>query len=161
MGMGKNEGELLTSLKNETGQSTVHRAKFLDEFVRLVPPEMCHFGKRLTSLEELDIGRVKLHFKDDSTAEADCVIGADGIHSLIRRYLLHDGNPEIEPQFTGSVAYRGLIPMQKAVDAVGKEYAENSFIWCGYGGCIMTYPVSSKSLSSMPTDQIRWITVRQ
>lgn len=29
-----NEGELLTVPKNESGQSTVHRAKFLDEFVR-------------------------------------------------------------------------------------------------------------------------------
>ena len=107
MGMGEQEGELLAAPKNETGQATVHRAKFLDEFVRLVPKDICHFGKRLTHLEELETKKIKLYFKDDTTTEADCVIGADGIHSVIREYLLGAGNPAIEPVFTGSVAYRG------------------------------------------------------
>lgn len=139
MGMGEDEGELLAAPKNETGQATVHRAKFLDEFVKLVPPEICHFGKRLTALEELDNGKIKLHFKDDTTAEADCVIGADGVHSVIRRHLLGD-DPAVEPVFTGSVAYRGLIPMEKAVEAVGAKYAENSFVWCGHGELLNTIP---------------------
>lgn len=143
MGMGTREEELMASVKNETGQATVHRAKFLDEFVRLVPNEICHFGKRLTELEELESGKIKLHFNDNTTAEADCVIGADGIHSVIRRYLLGDHDPAVEPVFTGSVAYRGLIPMEKAAGAIGERYAENSFVWCGHGGCVMTYPIDA------------------
>jgi 2-polyprenyl-6-methoxyphenol hydroxylase-like FAD-dependent oxidoreductase len=59
-------------------QSTVHRAKFLDEFVALVPKEICHFGKRLETVEEKKEGGVRLSFKDGTTAEADCVFGADG-----------------------------------------------------------------------------------
>ena len=136
MGMGEDEGKLLAAPKNETGQATVHRAKFLDEFVQLVPKEICHFGKRLIDLKELEGGRFRLHFKDDTTAEADCVIGADGVHSVIRKYLLKDDDPAIEPQFSGSVAYRGLVRMEKAIDALGARYAENSFIWCGHGGCV-------------------------
>ena len=156
MGMGKNEGDLLAAPKNETGQATVHRAKFLDEFVRLVPQDICHFGKRLVDLQELETGKIKLIFKDGDTAECDCLVGADGVHSVIRSYLLGD-DPAVEPVFTSSVAYRGLIPMDKAVAAIGKsslnlkasensanhsciflgeEYAQNSFVWCGYGGCV-------------------------
>lgn len=83
LGMGEKEGTVLVAEKNETGQATVHRAKFLDEFVKLVPPEICHFGKRLVDLKELDNGKIKLHFKDETTAEADCVIGADGVHRFV------------------------------------------------------------------------------
>lgn len=78
-GQGDREGELITAPRNETGQATVHRAKFLQEFVALVPPELCHFGKRLE--EVVDHGEskgVELHFKDGTSATADCVIGADG-----------------------------------------------------------------------------------
>jgi salicylate hydroxylase len=31
--------------------------------------------------------------------------------------------------------------MQKAVDAIGERYAQNSFIWVGKGAAIMTYPI--------------------
>jgi salicylate hydroxylase len=141
MGMGEKEDRVLAAARNETGQATVHRAKFLDEFVKLVPEEICHFGKRLTELKELENGRIQLHFKDETTAEADCVIGADGVHSVVRRYLLGDNDPTVDPVFTGSVAYRGLIPMEKAVAAIGEVYAENSYVWCGHGGCVMTYPI--------------------
>lgn len=140
MGMGEKEGQLLVRVRNETGQATVHRAKFLDEFVKLVPQEICHFGHRVVALEELESGRIRLKFKDGTTAEADCVVGADGIHSVVRRHLLGD-DPAVAPVFTGSVAYRGLIPMEKAVAAIGSQYAENSFIWAGHGGCVMTYPI--------------------
>ena len=83
--MGVQEGNLLASARNETGQATVHRAKFLDEFVKLVPKEVCHFGKRLTHLDELPNGRIKLHFKDETTAETDCVIPAHGAILTIYR----------------------------------------------------------------------------
>ena len=31
--------------------------------------------------------------------------------------------------------------MKDAVEAIGERYAQNSFIWVGYGGAIMTYPI--------------------
>ena len=31
--------------------------------------------------------------------------------------------------------------MEKASEAIGAKYAENSFVWCGHGGCVMTYPI--------------------
>lgn len=105
-GMGPKEGELIATVKNETGQSTVHRAKFLEEFVALIPKEICHFGKRLTKLTETQSG-VHLDFKDGTTVEADAVFGCDGVHSVIRAHLLGETNPLTQAQFTHSVAYRG------------------------------------------------------
>lgn len=108
-GMGPRDGELITTPKNETGQATVHRAKFLDEFVRLIPKEIAHFGKRLDQIEDEAGSPVKLHFKDGTTALADCVIGADGVHSVVRRHILGDEHPALNAVFTGSVAYRGQL----------------------------------------------------
>ena len=109
-GMGPKEGELLAAPKNETGQATVHRAKFLDEFVALVPKELAHFGKRLTQVEEIQGAGVKLDFEDGTSATADCVIGADGVHSVVRKYLLGEDHPALSATFSGSVAYRGKFP---------------------------------------------------
>nr|POE71855.1 6-methylsalicylic acid decarboxylase ata [Quercus suber] len=139
-GMGPKEGELIATPKNETGQSTVHRAKFLDEFVRLVPKEIAHFGKRLERIDE-EAESLHLHFKDGTDATADCVIGADGVHSAVRRHILGDDHPALDPVFTGSVAYRGLVPMRDAEAALGERFAQNSTILVGQGGCIMTYPI--------------------
>lgn len=141
MGMGPRENELLAAPKNESGQSTVHRAKFLDEFVKLVPPERAHFGKRVDNVEQLQNGRVKLHFRDGDTAEADCVIGADGIHSVIRKFIVPEDDPSIEPTFTGCCLYRGLVPMDEAVKELGEKYAKNAIIWCGSGGGITSFPI--------------------
>ena len=101
---------MITAPRNETGQSTVHRAKFLEEFVALVPKEVAHFGKRLVWIEEGEAGGsapLVLHFKDGTTAEADCVIGADGVHSVARKHILGADHPALEPTFSHSVAYRG------------------------------------------------------
>ena len=45
-------------------------------------------------------------FADGSTAEADVIIGADGIHSAVRTSLF---GPDA-PRFTGKICYRSVIP---------------------------------------------------
>jgi salicylate hydroxylase/6-hydroxynicotinate 3-monooxygenase len=70
-----------------------------------VPAETIELGKKLTGLEQHD-GRVTLAFADGTHAEADAVIGADGLHSVVREVLL---GPET-PSFSGRVAYRGVFP---------------------------------------------------
>ena len=110
-GEGPREGEFIAAPHSETGQSTVHRAKFLEEFVKLIPEGVAHFGKRLDRIEELDKGGLVLHFKDGTTATADCVIGADGVHSVTRKHLLGENHPALNARFTASVAYRGTYAM--------------------------------------------------
>ncbi|GES63950.1 mannitol 1-phosphate dehydrogenase [Aspergillus terreus] len=140
---GEKDGEVLSKVENETGQQTVHRAKFLDELVKLIPREIAHFGKRLVHIQKDPVSggaQYKLFFEDGTTASADCVIGADGIHSSVRKHLLGESHPAASPVFTGTVVYRGLIPMDVARDAIG-EFADNSYMWCGDGGMVMTYPI--------------------
>ncbi|KAI1327355.1 hypothetical protein F5Y16DRAFT_199247 [Xylariaceae sp. FL0255] len=139
-GTGPHAGDEIARVINETGQTTVHRAKFLDELVKLVPAGIAHFGKRLDRLVETE-DEVQLHFLDGTTASAQCVIGADGVHSVIRKHLLGADHPATDAVFTGAVAYRGLVPMDKAVASMGERIARNSHIWSGHGGGFMIYPI--------------------
>lgn len=141
-GMEGHDEELFTAPKNATGQTTLHRALFLDELVKLVPKEIAHFGKRVDQIQD-NVGKgIMLHFKDGTSIVADAVIGADGVHSPTRRFLLGADHPATAPQFTHTVAYRGLIPMDQAREALGSEFAENSIIWASQNNIIMTYPIS-------------------
>ena len=110
---------------------SVHRARFLEELVKSFPSQRAHFNKRVEYLEEKPDGPVVIHFKDGTTATADAVIGADGVHSTVRAHLL--GKEAAKPVFAGSVAYRALVPMDKAVEKLGEEFAQNSFFMCGRG----------------------------
>jgi salicylate hydroxylase len=68
-----------------------------------------HFNKRCTSISTTASGSQCIHFADGTTHEADLVIGADGIKSISRNALV---DPAKRPlQFTNTVAYRGLVPM--------------------------------------------------
>lgn len=141
---GTRDGLDLGIIENETGQQTIHRAKFLNALASLIPKDMVYLGKRLVRVTELELGSddpVMLHFADGTTAKADCVIGADGIHSNIRKHLLGAATPAATPVFSGIVAYRGLIPMVIANEVLGK-YAHDSYVWCGKGGMVMTYPIN-------------------
>jgi 2-polyprenyl-6-methoxyphenol hydroxylase-like FAD-dependent oxidoreductase len=59
---------------------------------------------RLVSFEERN-GRVTARFATGSTAEGDVLIGADGIHSTVRR-TLHPN--EGDPIYNGAILWRGL-----------------------------------------------------
>lgn len=61
----------LFTIKNNEGANSVHRAAYLDELVKIVPQEICHFGKHLDTAREAKNGRVELVFHDGTTAEAD------------------------------------------------------------------------------------------
>lgn len=112
---------------------SVHRARFLDELVKGIPAERAHFNKRLQSIEEKEGSGVVLHFKDGSTTTADAVVGADGIHSITREFILGERDMAAQSVFAGSVVYRGLVPMDKAVEKLGAQYAQNSMMLCGPG----------------------------
>lgn len=141
--MGEHEGEVIAEQRNATGLQSVHRARFLDALVNLIPQQRAHFGKRLINIEDKSAegGRVVLRFKDGTSATTDAVIGADGVHSNIRLWLLGESHPAAKPVFAGSVAYRGLVDMDKAVEKVGAELASNCILLCGPGVAVMSYPI--------------------
>lgn len=132
----------LFSLWNDEGANSVHRAHFLDEMVKFVPKDIAAFRKRVEKVEEGDEqDPVILHFADGTTATADAVVGADGVKSHVRQSLLGAEKPESHANYTYKYAYRGLIPMDKAIAELGEDMAVNSKMHLGPDGHILTFPI--------------------
>jgi len=122
------------------GHSSVHRAHFLDNLVRLIPDGVAQFGKRLEGITE-DDHKVTIKFEDGTMAEAEVVVACDGIKSVARKIVPGKDHRAANAKFSGKYAYRGLIPMEKAVEALGEELATNSQMYMGYHGHILTFPI--------------------
>jgi salicylate hydroxylase len=137
---GKEDQDIAQVKAGDVGHCSVHRAHFLDELAKLVPEEIARFGKRVEGVESVG-EKMKLRFQDGTTAEADAVIGCDGVKSRTRQILLGEKHDATSPTFTGKYAYRGLIPMDKAVAAVGEEFARNSQMYLGEHGHLLTFPI--------------------
>lgn len=88
---------------------------------------------------------------DGSRITADVVIGADGIHSAVRRSLFGDD----APRFTGCVAWRGLVPASALGVAVPRPV---STVWMGPGAHFVHYYVRSGALVNYVavTEQADW-----
>jgi salicylate hydroxylase len=86
----------------------LYRPDLLAVLADALPAGVVRLGRRLVALEERADG-VTLGFADGESARADVVIGADGIHSTVRAALF---GPE-SPRFSGSAAYRGLVPVER------------------------------------------------
>jgi salicylate hydroxylase len=95
-----------------------------------------HFGKRLVGIEKQSGGNVVMTFADGSMASADCLIGADGIHSRTRRYLLGEDHPAASPKDQGWVMFRRMVPIEEARQKVEVRLLNKVPIYCGNGGVI-------------------------
>ncbi|KAK4493877.1 hypothetical protein PRZ48_015062 [Zasmidium cellare] len=147
------------SITSSLGQAGVHRARYLDELVKLLPGECARFGKRLEGWERnARTGRWRVRFEDGSEATADAIIGCDGIKSKVRQ-LLYGDHPCSHPTFTHKYAYRALATMDDAIKAVGEEKAKNSCMHMGPGGHMLTFPVNhgqTLNIVAFHTTQSDW-----
>jgi 6-hydroxynicotinate 3-monooxygenase len=85
---------------------TVHRGDFHKLMTDSIAPGVLEYDKKLTDVTDRgDV--VHLTFADGTTAEADIVIGADGVNSRIRESLL---GPEL-PIYSGYVGHRAVFPI--------------------------------------------------
>lgn len=163
VGKGPNAGQVIALQKNAAGMQSVHRAHFLEELVKGVPSTRAHFNKRLDSIDDKEDEQVVMHFRDGTSATADAVIGADGIHSHVRDHLLGKDNGMLT--FSGSVAYRCLVPMDHAVEKLGAEFANNSYMICGPGKAVISYPIDHGEILNIAVmdfeaehwDMAKWI----
>ena len=114
------------TISNELGQNGVHRARFLDKLVKLLPSELARFGKRLTTITTLADGRQEMAFEDGTRTQADIIVGCDGIKSQVRQIMFGPESPSAKPSYTYKYAYRGLVAMQDAIEAIGEERAQNA-----------------------------------
>lgn len=125
----------------------VHRAHFLDELVKLIPEGVAQFKKRLRDVTEAEDGSgdAVLHFADGTTAQHHAVLGCDGIKSRTRRIVLGDSEAS-RAVFSGKYAYRGLIPMKKAVEIMGDRIPRISHMYLGYHAHVISYPIANQTL---------------
>jgi salicylate hydroxylase len=115
-----------------------HRADLLAVLARAVPAERVHLGQRFLGFSQ-DGDGVDIRFANDMRSQADVLIGADGIHSAVRAALF---GPE-HPQFTGCVAYRGLVPAER-LRHLDLEVTSNN--WQGPGQHFVHYFVAGGRL---------------
>jgi 6-hydroxynicotinate 3-monooxygenase len=83
----------------------IHRGDLHAVLEHGIAPGSIAFNHRLVALEETPFA-IRLVFDNGVTVDADIVIGADGVNSKVRDYLL---GPE-PPRFIGAVAHRAIFP---------------------------------------------------
>jgi len=111
-----------------------HRADLLAALASQWPRERVHFRHRLAGIDERG-ERVVARFENGAERSFDLLIGADGIHSAVRRELF---GPEA-PRFTGCIAYRGLVPAERMA-SFGLEVVSGN--WMGPGRHFVHYFVA-------------------
>lgn len=113
----------------------VHRGDFHQLLINRVAPGTIEFGKRLVGFEQ-DGAVVTLAFGDGTRAEADLVIGADGVRSRCRELLVGLG----APSYSGFVAYRSIFSRSLLPGIPLVDYEK----WWGPGGWLyLTYFITS------------------
>ena len=117
---------------------TIHRADLLDVIAAGLPSEQLHLGHRLVGVGE-EGDRVEAWFDNGAHIAADVLVGADGIHSVVRAQLFGEEGPE----FAGCVAYRGLVPAERVADL---DLERGNQSWVGPGAHLVHYPVSRGAL---------------
>ena len=82
----------------------MHRADLHDALHSVVPDDIIKLNKKLAGLDEKN-GGVELTFTDGTKAQHDAVIGADGVHSLVREHVVGAD----KPIHRGRIAYRAVF----------------------------------------------------
>jgi salicylate hydroxylase len=118
--------------------TTAHRADLLDVLAGGLPDDVVTLGKRCQAvLSDGDVAVAR--FADGTAAEADIIVGADGIHSRVRESLF---GPDA-PRFTGKICYRSIVPAAAVPGAPpGTDVAQ----WLGPHGTIVLYPLRGTEL---------------
>src|ERR1700686_4734581 len=109
----------------------MHRADLHEALASAVPAATIHLGKKLVGLDQR-AGHVTLAFADGTRATADAVIGADGVHSLVREIVV---GPDA-PLHKGRIAYRAVFP---AALMNGKDIGRSRTKWWGTDRHIVIY----------------------
>jgi 6-hydroxynicotinate 3-monooxygenase len=89
----------------------MHRGDFQSALANALPADVIRFDTRLVDMAPKG-SSVRLSFADQSVADADIVIGADGVNSRVREIIV-GMEP---PTYSGHVAYRAIFPAERVRD---------------------------------------------
>ncbi len=110
----------------------MHRADLVDVLRRAVPADRVHPGHRAVSFGQ-DAGKARVTFENGAVAEADLVIGADGIHSAMQPFV----TAQATPVFSGQVSYRGVLDTSRVPWWPRRVFQ----VWMGEGKHVIVFPV--------------------
>ncbi len=95
----------------------MHRAALHASLCACVDPHTVRTGTHVISMEE-SRGSVLVHIAGESTPiSGDLVIGADGLHSITRDYVLGDG----PPRYAGETIFRGIAEVGLDSPEISRE----------------------------------------
>ncbi|NIT57281.1 MAG: hypothetical protein GWN00_13915 [Aliifodinibius sp.] len=100
----------LPRVKAKFGHSivSIHRARLHRILVEKIQPNTVHLDKRCIGFKPTTDKKIIAHFEDGTQAKGDVLIGADGIHSTIRKILF----PEVKLRYSGLTCYRGISDIE-------------------------------------------------
>src|SRR6202166_5171394 len=131
---------------------TFHRADLLDVLASGLDRRLIHLDHRLVGLEERSEG-VMLAFANGAKVEADFVIGAAGVRSVIRQALYGQDNPT----YTGQMVWRALLNGSD----VPREVLEPTghIQWVGPGCHLLAYYIRGDKQLNIVTqeDTDKWV----
>jgi salicylate hydroxylase len=129
-------------------QLAVYRPDLIATLAAALGAEVLHTGHRCISFTQ-DEHVARIVFDNGVTAEADVVVAADGIHSVLQRHVV---KPR-PPVFSDKVAYRGIIPADPLPDLPRRD----AVMWNGQDKYFLTYALRSGELRNyvgiVPADQ--------
>ena len=146
---GQRLGSVNRNMRERFGQPAVNLCRAtLNEI--LINKAWCshvelYFDKRLVAIEDRADQPLMAHFADGTSAEGDFLIGADGVHSAVRRHVVPDGP---RPFDTGLIGFGGFVPRALLANRPIGQRVETTFGqsgFFGYGFC-----------SSDPNDGVMW-----
>jgi salicylate hydroxylase len=120
---------------------TAHRADLHTMLRAAIGDTPLRLGADCTGAETIN-GVAAARFADSSEAEADVIVGADGLRSAIRAQHFGDG----APRYTEMMAWRCMVPMACVPTRVGPGGAValergEYFGWIGPNGHVICYPI--------------------
>src|SRR5262249_9451222 len=131
---------------------TFHRADLLDALASHLDHSAIHLGHRLTAIDEQS-ECIVLDFANGAQVEAEFVVGADGVRSVIRKALYGDDNPT----YTGQLGWRRL---RDGRDVPEEVLAPTGHIqWIGPGCHLLAYYIRGTKLVNIVTqeDTEKWV----
>lgn len=94
-----------TETKDIFPNLTIHREHIAEALLRRVPVESLYLNHYLDSISSTE-DRVIAKFRNGTQWEGDLLVGADGLNSQVRNFVV----PEIKPSYLGDLVWRGVLP---------------------------------------------------
>ena len=97
----------------------IHRADLHGILLKNIDAKL-YKNYTLKDLSHLENGQISLSFDNSETKVFDAVIGADGVHSIVRKHIINDG----DPIFRGYNIWRGVVKTNFDIGYASETYGK-------------------------------------